>query len=456
MACHANYYFYESSVNRPHSEAGFGAIMDTTPYYGYMWWNQKTVSSALRAWHIGMTEAEGGFDTKQDNLYLAFYNGSSDTWKDMFTFTSSGRLGIGPQGYTSGAVSGPSYPLDVDGEARIQEGVWINHLKIGLQPISATGSTGANAIDAWNGNLELMALDSDDCNICHGGGDVGIGVAASAPPGGSTAKLTVNGRIYAYGANGKLYVNNPTSSSTSTNFVKWNSTTKEFEYGTGSGGPQGGQGDTGPQGAQGDAGDTGPQGPQGAQGDAGDTGPQGPQGAQGASGTGPQGAQGAQGTAGDTGPQGPQGSTGVTGTSGAKYAIVPSKDEGSYVGLTCVEMPETRFDDVVIVRPDGERKFSIPLDEEYIFVCEQGTIKPVSYVPSEPCVCGIKIEYKSLPSREMTVAFVTVEIEGDIPQEIIIKFSGVRKGKGGLRFERFTAEQAKANSQFWTSWKNDK
>ena len=49
-----------------------------------------------------------------------------------------------------------------------------------------------------------------------------------------------------------------------------------------------------------------------------------------------------------------------------------------------------------------------------------------------------------------------MEIEGDIPQEIIIKFSGVRKGKSRLRFERFTEKQAKANSQFWNSWNKDK
>jgi hypothetical protein len=147
---------------------------------------------------------------------------------------------------------------------------------------------------------------------------------------------------------------------------------------------------------------------------------------------------------------------GATGSSGAKYAIVPSKDGGSYVGLTCVEMPEIRFDDIIIVRPDGERKFSIPLDEEYVFVCEQGTIKPISYVPSEPCICGVKVGYESSPSREITAAFVAVEIEGDIPQEIIIKFSGVRKGKSRLRFERFTEKQAKANSQFWNSWNKDK
>jgi hypothetical protein len=108
-------------------------------------------------------------------------------------------------------------------------------------------------------------------------------------------------------------------------------------------------------------------------------------------------------------------------------------------------MPETRFDDILIVNPKGHKKVYVPIDSEYIFVCEEDSIKPISYVPSSPCVCGMKIQNSML----------YLEIDGYVPEEIVVKLSGIRKGRLGRRFARYTKEEAYRNTQFWDSWKND-
>ena len=125
------------------------------------------------------------------------------------------------------------------------------------------------------------------------------------------------------------------------------------------------------------------------------------------------------------------------------FRSVKGREEGVYVGLTCVEMPETRFDDILIINPMGNKKMWVGIDLEYIHVCEEGSIRAISYVPSEPCVCGIKVKGSQL----------FVQIQGNVPEELVIKLSGIRKGKKDLRFEEFTQEQADRNNNFWTSWK---
>jgi hypothetical protein len=207
-------------------------------------------------------------------------------------------------------------------------------------------------------------------------------------------------------------------------------------------------GPTGPQGSIGYTGPTGPIGPAGpggggTGGSAGPTGPTGP--------SGPAGYAGPAGPCGPTGPAGPggydgsSGPTGPTGPTGAKYAIVKSKKKGTYVGLTCVEMPETRFEDVIVIKPMGQKTFWITIDEEFLFVCEEGSVRAISCVPSKPCLCGIKTDGEQL----------YIEIEGTVPEEIAVKITGIRKGKRNQRFEEFTEEQATDNTSFWNSWRKD-
>ena len=106
-------------------------------------------------------------------------------------------------------------------------------------------------------------------------------------------------------------------------------------------------------------------------------------------------------------------------------------------------MPETRFEDIISVSPMTQRCFYIDIDPEYIHVCEENSIKPISYVPSSACICGIKVEGNKLK----------IEIEGQVPLEINIKLSGIRKGRRGKRFSKYNQEEAEKNLAFWDSWK---
>ena len=167
--------------------------------------------------------------------------------------------------------------------------------------------------------------------------------------------------------------------------------------------------------------------------------------------TGATGYTGYTGTTGYTGYTGTTGYTGYTGEQGDKYAIVKSKDEG-YVGLTCVEMPETRFEDVVIIdikeplnNARGKFKLAHKIDEEFIYACEENSIKPISCTVSSPCVCGVTVEEGSIV-LEFSDLLPT-------PDEVVVKISGIRKGRLNNRFVKYTQEDAERNSQFWDSWR---
>jgi hypothetical protein len=166
---------------------------------------------------------------------------------------------------------------------------------------------------------------------------------------------------------------------------------------------------------------------------------------------------GATGYTGYTGPKGDTGYTGPagnTGDQGDKYAIVKSKDEG-YVGLTCVEMPETRFEDVIVV--NIEEKFGenikinanvkVDIDEEFLFICEESSIKPISFIPSSPCIMGASIENNGLILKFSDIL--------PLPKEVVVKISGIRKGRLNKRFNKYTEEEANRNTKFWDTWKND-
>jgi hypothetical protein len=106
-------------------------------------------------------------------------------------------------------------------------------------------------------------------------------------------------------------------------------------------------------------------------------------------------------------------------------------------------MPETRFDDIIVIKPEGRNKIWEKIDSEYLYICEKESVKPVSYVPSSPCSCGITVKDN----------FLCVEIEGGDPKEIVIKLSGIRKGRRDKRFKEYSEEEASKNTRFWESWK---
>ena len=136
-----------------------------------------------------------------------------------------------------------------------------------------------------------------------------------------------------------------------------------------------------------------------------------------------------------------------------KYAIVPSKD-GDYVSLACTEMPETRFEDIQkidlseysLLSNEGKKDLiiEVDIDEEFINVCEEGTIDAISCVTSDPAIVGAKIV-----DNKIVVSLIADEV----PEFVVVKLSGIREGRLNKRFVKFTEEEALRNNNFWGSWK---
>lgn len=126
--------------------------------------------------------------------------------------------------------------------------------------------------------------------------------------------------------------------------------------------------------------------------------------------------------------------------------------ERHYVALACVETPEVRFEDVLVV-PFGSlcghdqlRNIYIvdsPIDPVFLAVCESDTVAVVSAVPSTLARVGAYVEDSC------------VRLESDtIVPYITLKLSGIRKGHN-WRFRRHTREEMEANLKFWNQWKGN-
>ena len=112
--------------------------------------------------------------------------------------------------------------------------------------------------------------------------------------------------------------------------------------------------------------------------------------------------------------------------------------------MFCAEMPEARFEDVVVVDfPAYKDVVEHELDPLFLETVEPGSVVAVSATCSQPVPIGVEVSKRLLvlkrPVRSVEPATVTV------------KLSGVRLGRAGKRFPRFSDSQMQANSQFWLS-----
>ena len=127
-----------------------------------------------------------------------------------------------------------------------------------------------------------------------------------------------------------------------------------------------------------------------------------------------------------------------------KDSIVESvSGNDKYVALSCVESPEIRYEDVISIKTNGRLKVIHKIDEEFQYVCEPESIKAISYTTSEPALCGLKIDKNKL----------IITFSGNIPEEVTVKLSGIRKGFKGVRFIPKTKEEMVHNSKFWNQAK---
>ena len=156
--------------------------------------------------------------------------------------------------------------------------------------------------------------------------------------------------------------------------------------------------------------------------------------------------KGEKGDKGEKGLKGDKGEKGLKGDNTAdKHAIVEGIGSDRFVGLTCVEMPEVRFEDVITIYTNNRLSLSHKIDEEFIHVCEENSIDAIGYTTSSPCLCGIEVQEE----------YLNIKFSGSIPEKVTVKLSGIRQGRRGSRFPVFTQEQMDQNTNFWSSWRKD-
>lgn len=180
-------------------------------------------------------------------------------------------------------------------------------------------------------------------------------------------------------------------------------------------------GGCGHPGGDGDNGATGPVGPSGPDGDVGETGP-----------TGATGMTGPVGATGPAGPDGPTGPTGNQGATGPKMSIVSSFD--GPVALYCIESPEVRFEEVMLVPGRGRW----PLDPRYVAVCEPNTIVVKS------CHGDFK-GFATLESNDLVLHAYPDEF-----CMFVVVLSGIRLGFLHSRFAPKSESKMQRNNTFWS------
>jgi hypothetical protein len=134
-------------------------------------------------------------------------------------------------------------------------------------------------------------------------------------------------------------------------------------------------------------------------------------------------------------PQGPQGPRGM------KNAIVPvgSQDHPQYVGLSCTEMPDPYFMDIMTCRLQGYQT-EARIDPRFLQVCHLDSMKVVGAVPSEPVTIGASVVDDQVVLKSPGFqAF----------PDVVVTLAGIRRGFEDERFPLFTREQMLTNNAFW-------
>lgn len=153
---------------------------------------------------------------------------------------------------------------------------------------------------------------------------------------------------------------------------------------------------------------------------------------------------GAQGPQGDEGPQGGDGPQGPQGHQGDKMAIVAYED--TFIGLACTEMPEPRFQEIMVVElPDYQVASVVEIDPRFLGVIEPNSLRVVSCAANSPVRVGAAIVDNKLK--------VTTDGYQRVAVVVTVMLSGIRLGHN-WRFKEFTKRQAMSNLKFWDGWRS--
>lgn len=118
-----------------------------------------------------------------------------------------------------------------------------------------------------------------------------------------------------------------------------------------------------------------------------------------------------------------------------------------YTALFIAEMPEVRFDDVMVVRSAliKGRTFDVPIDARYVEVCEKGTIDVVGYSSNSPIPIGFKVIGDHVRCE---LPYLSLHRK---PTKLVIRLSAFRKDFFGIRFPNRTKKQHDENNRFINS-----
>jgi hypothetical protein len=127
-----------------------------------------------------------------------------------------------------------------------------------------------------------------------------------------------------------------------------------------------------------------------------------------------------------------------------------NETEDEYIALACVEMPEVRFEDVIVLwlnqthlKENDVYELRQKLDPRYVDVCEPGSISVTSIVPS------IFADVAADIVNDELVMLVRTQ---HVPLKLTVSVSGLRVGHT-WRFRQHTKADAEANQRFWSAWR---
>lgn len=122
-------------------------------------------------------------------------------------------------------------------------------------------------------------------------------------------------------------------------------------------------------------------------------------------------------------------------------AIVPAKfSETGYTALFVAEMPDVRFDEVMI-ETIRQTDTLIEIDSRFLDVCQHGTVEVISCLPSRPVLLGASVV-------EEGKIFIQFAEQRSQEVKLAIRLSGIRRGFKGKRFPNRTREQFVANEKW--------
>jgi len=113
------------------------------------------------------------------------------------------------------------------------------------------------------------------------------------------------------------------------------------------------------------------------------------------------------------------------------------------VALFIHEMPEVRFDDVMVVKVPMEDQ-EIAIDPRFVEVCHKGTIEVCGIVPEKPILVGARAL-----GDKIRLSFAEQDPKHAV--RLVLRLTGIRRGFAGKRFPARTKEQFEANERFINS-----